>query len=316
MKRWSPSIALLLVLLPSVSFAQQVVEHTPRDSTDALVLEHDFTGPGEFARATLLKGEVYRAELSTEDAVIDVYPIKGGSPVFINPEEYGAASGQAMYTVYPTTTAEYQFRLVSGGPVVRLRLYRDLRRSIRRQKVIDTPGWEVGAEAGIGGHSGYLLNTEGAGVRDSKDGGVDFEGCFSARSGPGILRYISGCAFGVGWDARGDARGVAWFFIEPRFRIIGTKPRGISNNEIGVLGRAAYGMISGVNRDPKMLSLGIYATRNVRWNLGGKGLSFTLAYRHGWIGNLGYDELQQDNVLPPFGKTKSDRLTFSIGYYQ
>lgn len=311
MKRWLPAVALLFGILPSVSFAQEPVDHTPRDSTDILVLEHDFTGPGEFARVVMLKNEVYRAELSTQDAAIDVYPIKGGSPVFINPEEYGAASGQAMYTIYPTSTAEYQFRLIAGGPVVRLRLFRDLRRSRRRQKIIDTPGWEIGAEAGIGGHSGYLLNTEGDGVKDTNDGGVNYEGCFSARSGPGILNGVSGCAFGIGWDARGGTSGVAWFFIEPRIRLIGGKPRGVSNNEIGILGRASYGLISRVNRDPKMLTIGVYATRNIRWNAAGKGLGLTVAYRYGWINNLGLEDSGNAYKAPTTG-----RLTFSIGYYQ
>jgi hypothetical protein len=37
----------------------------PRDSANVLVLEHDLTGPGEFARVILQKGQVYRAELNT-----------------------------------------------------------------------------------------------------------------------------------------------------------------------------------------------------------------------------------------------------------
>lgn len=311
MKRASILAVLAALCLTRAAVAQEPVDHTPKDSSDILILSHDFTGPGEFARALLIKNEVYRAELSIDDAVIEVYPIKGGSPVFVYREETGVPSGRGMYLVHPTTTAEYQFRLVSGGPVVSLNVYRDLRRSRRRQKLIDEPGWEIGGEIAVGGHSGYQLNTAEAGIKDTEDGGIDIEGCFSARSGPGVLKYVSICAFGVGYDKRGDSKSVIWVYMEPRIRLLGGRERGVTNNEIGILGRASYGIISSINRDPKMVALGIYAARNVRWNKSGKGLSFTLAYRRGWISNLG--------TTPggaPYGKTSSNRLSFAVGYYQ
>lgn len=298
--------ALALVFSTSIASAQ-----LDTTASDVLVLDHDFTGTGEFARATLVGYEVYRAELSTADAVIEVYPIKGGQPVFINPEEASAASGGAMFTLYPTETKEYQFRLRSGGPVVRLKVYRDVKRSKRRAKVLATPGWEIGAEIGIGGHSGYLLNTATADVEDSESGGLDIEGCFSARSGPGILSGVTTCAFGIGYDKRGSAPGVVWFFIEPRIRILGGKERGVTNSEIGVLGRASYGLLSGANRNPKMLTVGAYASHNIRKNKDGKGFSVTLAYRHGWISNLGFD-----GGGIQFRDSNTNRVSFAVGYYQ
>lgn len=78
-RRFAPT-ALAALLVTTAAVAQEPVDHTPRDSTDVLILTHDFTGPGEFARATMTKNEVYRAELSTDDAVIEVYPLKGGLP--------------------------------------------------------------------------------------------------------------------------------------------------------------------------------------------------------------------------------------------
>lgn len=303
----------LAVTLTTTSLTAQQPDTLPNDR-DVLVLDHDFTGGGEFARAVLLKYEVYRAELSTNAAAIEVYPLKGGQPVFIMREETGYASGSGLYTLYPTETKEYQFRLVSGGPVVRLKVYRDIKRSQRRNKMMTEPGWEIGGEIALGGHTGYLLNTTPGNVADSQKDGLDIEGCFSARSGPGALQYVSGCAFGLGWDQRSGSRGTAWVFIEPRVRLFGGKARGISNDEIGLLGRVSMGFISGINRNPKMVAIGAYATRNVRWNSSGKGLSFTLAYRQGWVSGLGM--VGGGMVGEPFGKQTTHRFNFAIGYYQ
>jgi hypothetical protein len=303
--------ALAALSLASAAAAQERPDTTARDSSDVLILTHDFTGPGEFARGTMLKGEVYRAELSTVDAEIEVRPLRGGPPVFVYRDENAGPSGRGIFLIHPVATAEYQFRLISGGPVVSLNVYRDLKRSVKRQKVISEPGWEIGAEAGVGFHSGYKLNTADAAIDDSDDGGINIEGCFSARSGPGILRGVSGCAFGIGYDARPGSKSVVWFFLEPRVRIIGGRPRGESNTEVGVLGRASYGLVGGINRNPKMLSIGAYASRNIRWNKEGKGISFTLAYRYSGINGLGYDENGREFKAPT-----NSRVTFSIGYYQ
>jgi hypothetical protein len=279
-----------------------------RDSTDVLVLEHDFTGPGEFARVFLLKGQVYRAVLSTGDASLEIYPVKGGPPVFFAREESDApgASGTTVLSVYPRADAEYQIRLIQGGPIVTLRLYRDIRASRRRQKVLSTPGWEIGGEIAAGGHSGFLLNTETGLVTDSDRGGLHVEGCFSARSGPGVLRYVSGCALGLAWDTRPQSKGALWFFLEPRIRFYGGRPRGQSNTEFGGLLRAGFGMINKVSVNPTLIAPGLYLTHNIRKNLGGKGWAFTLAWRHYLVGNRGEGT----------HKVGAELVTAGLGYYQ
>jgi hypothetical protein len=280
----------------------------PRDSTDVLVLEHAFTGPGEYARVFLLKGQVYRAVLSTGDASLEIYPIKGGPPVFFAREESDApgASGETVLSVYPRADAEYQFRLLSGGPVVTLRLYRDIRASRRRQKVLSEPGWEIGGEIAGGRHSGFELNTAGEGLTDSDRAGAHLEGCFSARQGPGILRLVSGCAAGLAWDSRPRSNGTLWFFLEPRVRIIGGRPRGQSNTEVGALLRGGFGMVSKVNRNPTLVAPGVYLSRNIRVNPSGKGWSFTLAWHHYLVGNRGEGT----------HRVESEMMTLGLGYYQ
>jgi hypothetical protein len=281
---------------------------TPRDSANVLVLEHDYTGPGEFARVFLESGQVYRAELSDADASLEIYPVKGGPPVFLAREESEGpdAGGHAVFSVYPRADAMYQIRLISGGPVVTLRLFRDIRASRRRQKILREPGWEIGGEIALGMHGGYFLNTAGGGLKDSDRAGFHVEGCFSARQGPGILRVFSACAFGLAWDSRPGTRGVLWFYLEPRLRLIGGRPRGQSNSEAGVLLRTGFGFISKANRNPTLVAPGLYLARNIRLNQGGKGWSFMLAWRHGLVGNRG------EGV----SRTTTEMATFSIGYYQ
>jgi hypothetical protein len=246
--------------------------------------------------------------LSTGDALLEITPLKGGPPVFFAREESDApgASGTTVLSVYPRADAEYQIRLVAGGPIVTLRLYRDIRASRRRQKILTEPGWEIGGEIALGGHTGYELNTARVGLTDSDRAGFHIEGCFSARQGPGMLRVVSGCALGLAWDDRPESHGTLWFFLEPRFRFTGGRPRGQSNSEIGGLLRGGFGMISRVNRNPTLIAPGAYITRNIRRNLGGKGWSFTLAWHHYLVGNRGEGS----------HKVGSDMVTLGLGYYQ
>jgi hypothetical protein len=304
-------IAIAISLAPAAVAQQDSVARAAapaRDSADVLVLEHDFTGPGEFARVFLLKGQVYRAVLSSGDASLEIYPVKGGPPVFFAREESDApgASGQAVLSVYPRADAEYQIRLIEGGPVVTLRLYRDIRASRRRQKVLSGPGWEIGGEIAAGGHSGYELNTASGGLTDSDRGGVHIEGCFSARQGPGALGVVSGCALGLAWDGRPKSNGTLWFFIEPRIRFFGGRPRGESNTEVGGLLRGGFGTVEKVNRNPTLIAPGLYASRHIRVNQDGKGWSFTLAWHHYLVGNRGQGA----------HRVGSEMVSLGLGYYQ
>jgi hypothetical protein len=305
------TLTVISMSVAAVAAAQQdsgARAAAPRDSADVLVLEHDFTGPGEFARVFLLKGQVYRAVLSTGEASLEIYPVKGGPPVFFAREESDApgASGQTVLSVYPRADAEYQIRLIEGGPVVTLRLYRDIRASRRRQKVLSEPGWEIGGEIAAGGHSGYELNTTGGGLTDSDQAGVHVEGCFSARQGPGALRVVSGCALGLAWDSRPESKGALWFFIEPRVRFFGGRPRGVSNTEAGALLRGGFGMVEKVSRNPTLVAPGLYASRHIRVNQSGKGWSFTLAWHHYLVGNRGEGT----------HKVESEMVSLALGYYQ
>lgn len=304
-----PALVASVLLLPLTGLAAQQDSAATRDSADVLVLDHDFSSPGEFARVFLQKGVVYRAVLSTGDASLEIVPLKGGPPVFFAREESESpgASGFTVLSVYPRADAEYQIRLIEGGPVVNLKLYHDIRASRRRQKVLNSPGWEIGAEIAAGWHSGYLLNiVDDPDTKDSDRSGTHIEGCFSARQGPGILRVMSGCALGAAWETRPGSKGTLWFFLEPRARFIGGRERGKSNTEVGALARFGFGAVNKLNRNPTLVAPGLYVAYNVRTNQHGKGPGFILAWHHYLVGNRGEGT----------HKVGAELITFGIGYYQ
>jgi hypothetical protein len=293
----------LVACLCAVMFAGRSVaqarpaEAAPGDSADVLVLDHDFT-PGEFVRVFLAAGVVYRAELKTPDIALTVSPRRAGlPPVFVAREiDAPTASGGAVYSLRPTADGEYEIRAqAEGGGVTNLQLYRDIKASRRRQKILDTPGWEIGLEASAGYHSGYS-------VEDSGGAGVNVEGCFAARTGPGIGRIVSGCVFGIGYHDRGQVGHIVWFFIEPRFRLAGGRPRGHSNTEGGILFRGALGDVSGVSANPVLLAPGIYLARHLRRNLHGDGWSFTLADQLGFLLNTGSTHSTYNQVSFSIGR--------------
>jgi hypothetical protein len=287
------------------------------DSTDVLVVDHSFTAPGEFVRVFLQKGEVYRAELTTADVSLDVHPRPSGPPAFVSRTEESGAGGRLVFEIYPRTDKEHEITVLGlGDAVVRLQLYHDFKASQRRRNIINQPGWEIGVEAAGGYHSGYLLNLDPAVTDDVAKGSWDVEGCFSARSGPGIARVLSGCAIGIGWHNRPESTGVLWFFIEPRLRILGGKPRGQSNTEVGALFRVAIGEVNKSNINPFMLAPGAYLSRHLRSGPTGKGWSFTLAYAHMFISNLGNKMGSGFSTTESFGSQEADRMTFAIGWYQ
>jgi hypothetical protein len=49
---------------------------------------------------------------------------------------------------------------------------------------------------------------------------------------------------GVAYEQRPRTIGAVWFFLEPRARFLGGRPRGQSNTEVGVVLRVGFGMVS------------------------------------------------------------------------
>ena len=300
--RQSLALAAALCLVAGRGVAQDTTE--VKDSGDVLILDHTFNSGSEFLRVFLQGLEVYRVEINAPAIGLELKPLKGAPPVITSQEPEGTASGRSIIMLYPKEDAEYELHLIGTETGARLLMFRDLSESKRRAKILATPSWEIGVEFAAGYHTGYLLGVGTPTHSDNDEGSWHAEGCFSARSGPGWARYLSGCAFGLGWDNRPGADGVLWFFMEPRLRFGPGRPRGVSNTEIGFLFRAGVGqMPSGGAVDPVMLAPGGYITHNVRKNMKGKGWSITLSYAHALLKNT-----EPNNNI--------ERINLVLGWYQ
>ncbi|MBA3258992.1 MAG: hypothetical protein H0T68_05945 [Gemmatimonadales bacterium] len=83
MRRLVPAVVWLAVCLaPSLAgqSGTAALAVQARDSTDTVVLDHDFiSGTGEFVRVFLQAKQVYRAELSTTDVTLAIRsPLRQG----------------------------------------------------------------------------------------------------------------------------------------------------------------------------------------------------------------------------------------------
>jgi hypothetical protein len=217
--------------------------------------------------------------------------------------------------LYPQIDAEYEIRSVtSNGSAVatRMRLYRDVTGSRRRQLVRNTHGWDIGMELAGGWHSGFLQTSASpAPLGTTAEAGTDVEACFTARSGAGLGR-LGMCVVGLGYQSQGGARSIVWFYTEPRVRLLGRVRPNQSNWELGALLRFGVGMISASPDTPTILAPGGYLARNIRTGSGGARWSFQASYSYGWFqgfsrpsGFVGEDHIPTSN-----------RITLGVGWYQ
>jgi hypothetical protein len=286
------------------------------DSADVLVLDHDFTTPNEFVRVFLQDGQVYRAELSSPDVTLEIRAPIRNTPL---PRIYTflpahTPSGASILEIYPQVDAEYEIRSVGGqGSAVatRMRLYRDIRGSRRRELVRNTRGWDIGVELAGGWHSGFLQTSASPTLgASSAESGMDTEMCFTARSGAGLGRFGM-CVVGLGYQSQGGAKSILWIYTEPRLRLLGRAQPNQSSWELGALLRFGVGMISASPDTPTILAPGAYIARNIRTGSQAS-WRFQASYSHGWFRGFsspsGFTGAEQ---VPT-----SDRITLGIGWYQ
>jgi hypothetical protein len=231
-------------------------------NADVLVLDHNYTGPDEYVRVFLERGQVYRAELSTADVTLSIRTPGGRThPPRVYPiRERESASEASTYELYPDADAEYEIRplaIVGGGVATHLLLYRDVRESHRRMAVVSEPGWDIGFEFGSGWHSGFA-QTIGP-VTGEFHGGTDVEACFSARQQAGRVNL---CAFGLSYQSQVGDPSILWFFTEPRLRLLGRSQRGGAWDG-GMLTRFGLGSIERAGFTPWVLSPGAYLARRL-----------------------------------------------------
>jgi hypothetical protein len=307
--------------LASSLLAQEAANHESSDTANAMILDYDYTGVYEFARVFLQNGQVYRAELSSTDVSLYIRGLPGRltRPPRIFPFlGSDSPSGTSVVEIYPQEDAEYEIRPIAvtgGGVVTRLRLYRDVRASRRREYVLNHPGWEIGVELASGWHSGYPQSQTAlpVGAADPR-AGTDVDFCFSARTRPGKQGF-GWCVFGLGYQSQHAAPSVLWIFTEPRVSILGRSRTHQSNWELGALLRFGVGMISASAHSPTVVGPGVYVARHIRSSSHGGDLSLQMAYTRAFYQGFGKQGIGSV-IVPQDIVPKSHRLSFGVGWYK
>jgi hypothetical protein len=302
---------LLLSLCPSLR--GQTATDSAADSADVLVLDYDFTSPYQFARVFLQSGQVYRAELSSSDLSLQIRSLVRTAQL---PRIYpflptDTPSGTSIVEVYPQADAEYEILAVgsAGSAVVtRMRLYRDVKSSRRRQLVRNQQGWEIGVELAGGWHTGFLQSSAPAALGGSPEAGMDVESCFTAR--PHGRSRLDLCVVGLGYQSQQTNKDILWLYTEPRLRLLGRVRPGQSHWELGALLRFGVGMISASSDTPTILGPGLYVARHMRKLSNGPSWSLQASYIH--ASYRGFARPAGVEARIP----TSDRVTFGVGWYR
>jgi hypothetical protein len=269
----------------------------PVDTMNLLVVDHFFTGRGEFVRVFLVRDVVYRAEVSNPDVTLDIRGLISGTPTAtIQPEDFVPEVSRARtYYIRINADATYEIRAVyssvesAAAPneagatgVTRLQLYRDARRTARWN---NSDKWAGGLELSWGNQGTFLVEPQGSTVAPPTKtvGGSLLEGCVAVRYGPGAMRRLGGCAFGVSYNWSPDTANVVWFFLEPRVRVVGGESRWAKPLDIGLLVRLGIGEVEKLDRQPGIFAPGVYASYRLTGRHRGPRLVVQGAYRYEWV---------------------------------
>lgn len=260
----------------------------------------------------LQSGQVYRAELSSSDLTLQIRALVRTAQLpriypFLSTD---TPSGTSIVEVYPQADAEYEIRAVGSAgsaAVTRMRLYRDVKASRRRQLVRNRRGWEIGVELAGGWHSGFPQTSAPASLGDSPEAGMDLESCFTAR--PSGRSRLDLCVVGLGYQSQQINKDILWLYTEPRLRLLGRVRPGRSHWELGGLLRFGVGMISASSDTPTILGPGAYLARHIRSSSGAS-----------WRIQASYIHASYRGFARPAGVEAriptSDRVTLGVGWYQ
>lgn len=306
--------AALLTAGTSPLWCQSASVQSTRDSSQVLVLDHDFTGPHEVVRVFLQDAQVYRAELNSSNVALE---IRGVVRTIQAPHVYAflpsqTPSGSTFLEIYPEKDAVYEIRSMGIGGArlpTRLRLYRDVGASARRQHVRASRGWGIGVELAGGWHSGFIQSGALAPAGSDPAGGMDLEGCFTARGSAFSARF-SMCVLGVGHQSQPGSRSILWVYTEPRFRLFGSGGARGSGWEVGPLFRFGVGMISASPDTPVLLAPGAYVARFIRTSSRTAGWSLQASYSHPFY--KGFARPIGAEPATPHGH----RLSLGVGWYR
>jgi hypothetical protein len=251
-----------------------VIDSAVAAHRDRLVplLDYEFSAPGEYVRLFLAGGVVYRARVSSADVDLVLTAVLPATipPTVIELDRFGDATGERNFLIRPGVDGEYEFRapvntaldtVSNGVPVApaggstRLLLYRDARETARWASTGTQP-WALGIAIAGGAGGSYPVSATATPTGSS---GI-VEGCLEVRYGPGIGRWLSGCVLGVSHESRPGASQIYWVYMEPRFRVFGVGRAWGQRLDAGLLFRAGFGEVEGVNQQPGMVAPGAYVS--------------------------------------------------------
>ncbi|HWN19374.1 MAG TPA: hypothetical protein VNO19_10710 [Gemmatimonadales bacterium] len=313
MLRPALAAALLLVCLSMALHAQARPESA--DSADVLVLDHDFSAGDELVRIFLADGQVYRAELSSTDATLQLSPRYSGRriPRIYPISDPRSPSGSSVVEIYPDEDGEYEIRTISmqGSRLsTRLRIYRDIAGSRRRVAAAEKPGWDLGVEVGGGWHSGFVQTSVVPAIGSEPNGGTDLEACLSARSAPKTPRFGM-CVLGVSNQAQSGAPSMLWVYTEPRLGVLRPDRNGYSSWEAGALFR--FGVdIKSATPTARMFAPGVFLSRHIRNSRQGTSWSLQMSYSWAFFKGFKKPAFSTGDAFTP----KSHRISFGVGWYR
>ena len=223
-------------------------------------------------RIFLAKGIVYRASFDQPGITMRMRSYQQRQLPFLVPvTQTDDASGRSEYELYPQADGEIAFLAVFNElrVPVHFRLWSDSRATARGRRSAEEGYWEIGLDLYA---AAYGAPSVGGG-----DGTSAIGSCFSFRNGPGVAKRLNGCAFGMEVLAgEGDALERTRFFLEPRFRILGS-----SSNHLGWGPEAGVVLSIGTSEVGPYLGPGIYGALDNR-NADGDGFRLMVGLRYDW----------------------------------
>jgi hypothetical protein len=269
----------VLCAVPTEPARAQVVAG-PGDGTRVLVLEHRFgADEADSVAVALVRGVVYRAELTGAGTLLIVSRRRGGPSAFLVPVAGAAADAPRHFEVYAVQAGAHVVRVadVPPGTAVTLRLYQDVALGRRIAERRDR-GTAIGLLVAGGIHSGYRLDPAGD---PTPRGGRDAEGCLLIEPGDRL-----GTCVGAGRQSfPAESLSVTWAFIEGRVRLASTRLLFGWRTDLGVAARFSDALSSGpLNVSAALFSYGLQLTQHFspqRWR---RGWSLVVAWQHGRLG--------------------------------
>lgn len=287
MRRHLTSMVSLLLVAPASVVAQGAP--SVLDSTQVLLLEHEFVGPMDTILVTLERRVVYRVETTGSQGMPTFLSARGSRwPALVVPEDDRAANGLRRFEVHAGTTGPHvvSWSGAAADGAATLRLYRDHAETRRMSEAHDR-GFAVGLLMGGGFHTAYRLDP-----LDPGHPGGDVESCVLAESG----QWFSAC-IGMGRQALPRAGfSVTWFFLEPRARLASGRLVGSSRTDLSAALRLGQASESGPrHQSPSLVAVGLYVTQHLAAQDRRRGWRLYTAWHYGRLGNVPEEELRSSN---------------------